>query len=181
MKIYRVLLIILALIPAVCTAQTSLTKILDSLEDSDKVRDVIYQEKRDPKSHKIYECKRIFTFTDSKMARRIVDAFKKERSNSVKYQVNVDKESSLYVIEFRKDRNKTRYTLIKDSGQKWTFVYQLAPGNKRFSDVSPADRFTDRKNAMALGQLALQILTYGEGDDSSATVTDSTISLMTMD
>ena len=156
MKIYRVIIILLALIPAVCTAQTSLTKVLETLEGSDKVRDVIYLEKRDPKSHKIYECKRIFTFADSKMARRIVDAVKKERPNSVRYQVNVDKESAIYLIEFRHERQKTRYTLIKDNEQKWTFVYQLVPSNKRFSDVSPADRFTDRKNTLIQGQLALQ-------------------------
>ena len=95
MKIYRIILILLlAIVPSVCLAQTSLVKVLDSLEDSDKVRDVIYQEKRDPKTRKIYECKRIFTFTDQKLARRIIDAFKKERPNSVNYQINVDNNST---------------------------------------------------------------------------------------
>ena len=163
MKIYRIILILLlAIVPSVCLAQTSLVKVLDSLEDSDKVRDVIYQEKRDPKTRKIYECKRIFTFTDQKLARRIIDAFKKERPNSVNYQINVDNNSAVYLSDFRKDRLKTRFTLIKD-GQKWTFIYQLVPTNKRFSDTGPTDKFIDKMNAMTMGQLALQPITNGQG------------------
>ncbi len=163
MKIYRIILILLlAIVPSVCLAQTSLVKVLDSLEDSDKVRDVIYQEKRAPKTRKIYECKRIFTFTDQKLARRIIDAFKKERPNSVNYQINVDNNSAVYLSDFRKDRLKTRFTLIKD-GQKWTFIYQLVPTNKRFSDTGPTDKFIDKMNAMTMGQLALQPITNGQG------------------
>lgn len=128
-----ILIIMLALLaPCAAMSQSTLVKLTDSLEDAKNVKGVIYQEKRSRTNHSISECKRTFTFTDTSIANRIIQAFKKERHNSVGYEVKQLDDNTFYGIYFNDGRQKTRFILLK-TGSQWTYLYEVIPANKAWN------------------------------------------------
>ena len=70
-------LILCLLAPIASYAQGSLSNIVESIEDSNQVSNVMYREKRDPRTRKVVRSTRLIVFSDAKLAKRLISAIKK--------------------------------------------------------------------------------------------------------
>ena len=104
------------------SAQSSIEKIIEPLEDGDKGASVVYREKRNPQTRAIVESSLFLTFTDNKLANKIIEAIKKERTNSVDYSAYNEKRGKTYRIKFvDKDGGTSEYGLYQE-GSKWSLT-----------------------------------------------------------
>ncbi len=130
-----ILLLLIAVFPIAGYAQASLEKIVTSLEKDKAAQTVVYSERRDPSSHKIVKSSRVITFSDSKLAARIIAAFKKERNKAVKYQASNTQNQAVYSISFDDGKGSTsRYSLIQQNHSSWVFSVSIGHNPHHESD-----------------------------------------------
>ncbi|MCI9285011.1 MAG: DUF5024 domain-containing protein [Muribaculaceae bacterium] len=123
----RILLIITSmLLPLMVSAQSSLIRLSSSLEDNKDVSNIIYTEKRDPQTRKIVKSTRMIQFSSPKLAKKIIEAMRKEREKSVSYQeANQGPYDQIHCVEFDDNEGAvSRYTLIRDASERFTFSIQ---------------------------------------------------------
>ena len=60
-------LILCLLAPIASYAQGSISNIVESIEDSNQVSNVMYREKRDPRTRKVVRSPRLIVFSDAKL------------------------------------------------------------------------------------------------------------------
>ena len=120
-------LILCLLAPIASYAQGSLSNIVESIEDSNQVSNVMYREKRDPRTRKVVRSTRLIVFSDAKLAKRLISAIKKERPNAVNYQASNERTSAVYCIDFNDNKgNFSRYSLIQEGGKRWTLSVETS-------------------------------------------------------
>lgn len=124
-QIFRIIFatLLLAILTTVAaSAQSSIEKIIEPLKDGDKGYSVVYREKRSPKTRAVIESSLYLDFSDDKLANRVIEAFKKERTNSVDYSAYEDRRGKTYKIKFMDKYGSTaEYAIFKD-GSKWTIT-----------------------------------------------------------
>ena len=129
----------LSFIPAM--AQSSLEKIIEPLKDGDNGSSVMYQEKRNPETRAIVESSLFVEFSDAKLANKIIDAMKKERSNATDFSSYSDKNNHSYRITFRaKNGDSSEYNLYSERN-KWSLTVR----NKRPSLGKSKSKSTPRR------------------------------------
>lgn len=110
----------LTLVPALASAQSSINKIVDTLEDEKNVENVLYSEQRDLSTKKVVKSSRIIKFTSDKLAAKLITAFKKERENALSYQAVSKPSHTVYEISFNDGNGLTsKYTLVQQGGANW--------------------------------------------------------------
>lgn len=124
-QIFRIIfatLLLAIMTTAAASAQSSIEKIIEPLKDGDKGYSVVYREKRSPKTRAVIESSLYLDFSDDKLANRVIEAFKKERSNSVDYSAYEDRRSKTYKIKFMDKYGSTAEYAIFKEGSKWTIT-----------------------------------------------------------
>lgn len=122
-RIIRNLLLTALLLPASAAAQKNIEKIVDSLEASKIVSNVMYRETRDPSTHKMVSSLRILQFSDHKTTDRILDAFSKDRPKAITYTEQDTPNKVLCEIIFFDGTSKhSRYVLKGDRNGTMTVM-----------------------------------------------------------
>ncbi len=110
--ISSLLLLTALLLPAGAAAQKNIEKIVDSLESSKIVSNVMYRETRDPSTHKLVSSLRILQFSDSKTVDKILEAFSKDRPKAITYTVqDTPKKVSCEIAFYDGSSHHSRYVL----------------------------------------------------------------------
>ena len=101
------------LAPGISHAQKNIDNIIDKLKKDPKCETTFFYEKRDPQTHKIATKSIEMDIRDTALAKRIIDAFQKDRDKSTRYyQQSRPNDSNSYTIEFRSpDGNSSTYIL----------------------------------------------------------------------
>ena len=110
--IRNLLLLSFLLLPAGAAAQKNIEKIVDSLEASKHVSNVMYRETRDPSTHKLVSSLRILQFSDPKTVDKILEAFTKDRPKATSFTVqDTPKKVSCEIVFFDGVTHHSRYLL----------------------------------------------------------------------
>jgi len=123
-------------------AQGAIESAVSSLEKSKSVTNEVYSERRDPKTREIIKSSRMFTFSDEKLAGRLIEAIRKNREKATSFQMNDRRGHAIYNITFDDNKNlHTKYSLVQQSSSRWMLVIEIV----RQSRSSRHDRsdFTD--------------------------------------
>ncbi len=116
----------LMMAPTIALAQSSIDKIVDSLEDDKNVQEVMYTEQRDPSSRKIVKSSRIIQFTNDKIAAKLISAFKKEREKAISYKANNNPSNTVYELSFNDGKGFiAKYTLVQQRGSSWVLSVSI--------------------------------------------------------
>lgn len=111
--------------PLASQAQSKLDEVIDQIESGQNC-EVMYRETRDPVTRKVTRSTRLITFTDKNLAQRLINAFKKERENTVNYSVNEHRKSTIYRAEFNDTKSiKAEYSLIRDEKNNYTLSVKI--------------------------------------------------------
>lgn len=142
--IRNLLIAILLSLPLLGGAQKRLVSLANDLPTQKNVEELIFSERRDPKTRRVIESARIFRITNTAVVKRLIQTFKQEREHATAYQANLTSaEGSTYCIEFiDTDKNElSRYTLIQDQPSVWTFHIQTVscpiPPRKHSENIEP--------------------------------------------
>lgn len=110
--IRNLLLLTVLLLPAGAAAQKNIEKIVDSLEASKIVSNVMYRETRNPSTHKLVSSLRILQFSDPKTVDKILEAFTKDRPKAITYTVqDTPKKVSCEIVFYDGNTHHSRYML----------------------------------------------------------------------
>lgn len=156
-------LMFIFLLPAIARAQSAIEKITQSIEDNPVFETSIYRERRDPQTHKVISSELIVSFTDEKMAKRIMEAFKKERQNATSYSVDNSAKKSgnrFYQIEFRDKKGMSSYSLI--FSRKWTFSAKISTFGNHDNTPRTKGRSRGRSIYSSYGERATEYVMTGE-------------------
>lgn len=122
----------LFLFPAVTFAQSSIDKVVESLEDDKNVQDVMYSEQRDPSTRKIVKSSRIIKFSSDKIAAKLISAFKKEREKAISYKATNRPSNSVYELSFNDGKGFTaKYTLVQQGSSRWMLSVSILHNRNR--------------------------------------------------
>ncbi|MCM1076234.1 MAG: DUF5024 domain-containing protein [Bacteroides sp.] len=113
-------ILILLFLPFASKAQQAIESVMKSIENSKSVTSEVYSEKRNPETKEIESASYVFEFTDQKLADKMIDAIRHERTNASTYEiVNRDSNRQVYTIKFDKKGSYSSYTLIHRGNSKW--------------------------------------------------------------
>lgn len=126
MKTLRMLLVAIMAVFTInsASAQGKINAVIHEIENLENA-DIVYSEKRGPKSKKIYKITKVIKFKDKALAEKLIDAMKTERTNAVSYEI-VNRQR-IYKIKFLKENNidSLEISLIRrDGGWTISFVKQ---------------------------------------------------------
>lgn len=167
-----ILIICLSLTSATGFAQTSIDRIVESLENDKNVQEVMYSERRDPRTHKLLKSSRLIQFSNEKILNKLIAAFKKEREKAVSYQVSNSSNSSVYSLRFDDGNGQTaKYDLYQENGNRWMLSISIYNGNSRVrishtTDATPVKAITRDNNS-------LLIIESGDGLDELMALDES--------
>lgn len=146
----HILTILLAIVSVLgAAAQQSVESAIKSLENSKSVTNEVYSEKRNPSNKAIVRSDRMFEFTDNKIASKIIEAIRKERSKAAAFQMNTAAGQAVYTITFDNGKGPyAKYSLIQN-GSGWVLAIVKSNGSssksRKHDDSSfleiPADAF----------------------------------------
>ncbi|MDE7148196.1 MAG: DUF5024 domain-containing protein [Duncaniella sp.] len=144
MKFLRYILMVIAMLPALgAMAQSSIDAAIAALQKSKSVTNEIFSEKRDPSTRAVIRSSRMFNFDDDKMAAKIRDAMKKERSKAVAFQMKTTSGAEVYSISFEDNKHMClKYVLIRQHRGGWVLSVdkaQRASSSKDRSDSEITD------------------------------------------
>lgn len=120
MKFLRIIILAILLLPnLVASAQQSIDSAMKALENSKSVINEVYDERRNPSTKAIVSSNRLYEFTDDKIANKLIEAIRKERSNATTFRMSRD----VYNIEFEKKDGSaySKYTLVRRNDGTWMF------------------------------------------------------------
>lgn len=86
---------LLLLSPFGLFAQHSIDSAMKALENAKSVTNEVYSERRNPTTKEIESASYLFEFTDNKLADKIIDAMRKERSKACAYEMSNRHSNSL--------------------------------------------------------------------------------------
>ncbi len=108
------------LVSATGFAQSSINKVVESLENDKNAQEIMYTEQRDPRTHKIIKSSRLIQISNEKILNKLIAAFKKDREKAVSYTSSVNPNKSIYSIRFEERRGYTaKYDLFQENGNRW--------------------------------------------------------------
>lgn len=122
-------------------AQSSIEAAIEALQKSKSVTNEIFSERRDPSSRAVVRSSRMFNFDDDKMAVKIQNAMKKERSKAVAFQMKTNSGAEVYSISFEDSKHLyTKYVLIRERRGGWILSVDKSlnrsPKDRSDSEVS---------------------------------------------
>ncbi len=108
---------ILSCMPVAATAHNALDKTIKSIEQMPNIEYVAYNERRNPKTKKIYKSSKVIVIPSSQeyLTRQLMTAFKSDSKDAVSFSVTNN--GMIYSIEFVKGKEKRRYTLVRNDGR----------------------------------------------------------------
>ncbi|WP_297066989.1 hypothetical protein [uncultured Duncaniella sp.] len=112
---------LLLLSPFGLFAQQSIDSAMKALENAKSVTNEVYSERRNPSTKEIESASYLFEFTDNKLADKIIEAMRKERSKACAYEMsNRHSNSMVYSISFQDSKGSfSKYTLLQRGSSKW--------------------------------------------------------------
>ena len=112
---------LLLLSPFGLFAQQSIDSAMKALENAKSVTNEVYSERRNPTTKEIESASYLFEFTDNKLADKIIEAMRKERSKACAYEMsNRHSNSLVYSISFQNANGSfSKYTLLQRGSSKW--------------------------------------------------------------
>lgn len=171
--IRQIALTLLLLSPLGLLAQQAIDSAMKSLESSKSVTNEIYSERRNPSTKELESASYLFEFSDNKLAEKIIDAMRKERSKASSYEMsNRHSGSVVYTISFEnpKDQSYAKYTLIKRGQSKWMLsVKKSSVKSSKSSKKSGRNRY-DRSDIFGIDNLQ----DFNGIDNSFATIDGNT-------
>lgn len=172
----------LTLISAAGYAQSSIDKIVESLENEKNVQEIMYSEQRDPGTRKLIKSSRLIQFSNQKILNKLISAFKKEREKATSYTVSNTNKGSVYSIRFNNGKGETaKYDLYQEKDNRWmlsiSIINSFARGKTKVShstDATPTrtiikgNKTINIKSGDGLERLlALDDIDFIGNDDSS--------------
>lgn len=140
-------------------AQQSVESAIKSLENSKSVTNEIYSEKRNPLDKSIIRSDRMFEFTDSKIANKIIEAIRKERNKASEFQMNNASGRAVYTITFDNGKGPySKYSLFQN-GSGWTLA--IVKGSR--SGLSSKSRKHDHSSIIQIPADAFKSLQQLDG------------------
>lgn len=141
--------------PLFAAAQSSIDNVVSSLEKSKSVTNEVFSERRDPTTRAVIKSNRVFNFNNDKLAAKIMEAMRKERSKAVGFQMNTRKGLTLYTISFEDSKGLcSKYILMQQGQNEWIMSIEktkyTAPGNRKGGK-------NDRSDLQMLDSLDLQL------------------------
>lgn len=129
---------------AVGNAQTSIDKIVESLEHDKNAQEIMYTEQRNPQTHKIIKSSRLIQFSSEKILAKLIIAFKKERSKAVSYRSSVTPNSSVYSILFNDNNGySAKYDLYQETSTRWVLSISIYRARKTNDSSAAIDGFNE--------------------------------------
>lgn len=127
---------LLLLSPFVLFAQQSIDSAMKALENAKSVTNEVYSERRNPTTKEIESASYLFEFTDNKLADKIIEAMRKERSKACAYEMsNRHSNSIVYSISFQDSKGAfSKYTLLQRGSSKW--MLSVKKGTSKSSSKS---------------------------------------------
>lgn len=119
--------IILLFLPFVANAQKRLAKLTADVHKQDHVDELIFSERRDPRTRELVESTRVLRIKNPSVAKKLIDAMHDERERATAFRTNQSYlNNSTYFIEFVdfERRKATNYTLIQKHPNEWTLHIQ---------------------------------------------------------
>lgn len=111
---------ILLFSPLVSFAQSAIESAMKALADSKSVTKEVFSERRVPGTNRIESSNRLYEFTDSKLAEKIIEAMRKEREAACEYSMVSGRSTNVvYSISFVKNNMASKYVLVR-RGVTWT-------------------------------------------------------------
>lgn len=156
MKFTRhIALTLLCLTALGAAAQQAVESAVKTLINSKSITNEIYSERRDPMTKNIVRSDRVFNFTDSKIAAKIIEAIRKERDKASSFQMNNRPGNAAYKIVFDKEKGKyAKYTLIQERESLWMLSIIKVSGKSNKHDSSMVtDKYYDDDNLRTVGCL----------------------------
>lgn len=126
----------LAALPAV--AQSSIDKIIASIEKEPRVEYVAYNERRNPVTKKVYKSTKVIVVKYRTYINKLIAAFRKEAKESASYEISRDK---VYRITFVKGSDCRAYTLVLQGGDKALLTVEIVNDANRPKAGTRADIF----------------------------------------
>jgi len=141
MKFLRYILMVIVMFPALgAMAQSSIDAAIATLQKSKSVTNEIFSEKRDPSTRAVIRSSRMFNFDDDKMAAKIRDAMKKERSKAVVFQMKTTSGAEVYSISFEDSKHMAiKYVLIRQHRGGWVLSVDKARRSSSSKDRSDSE------------------------------------------
>lgn len=139
--------ICLTLLPTLASAQSSINKIVESLEDDKNVENVLYSEQRNLKTKKVVKSSRIIKFSSDKLAAKLISAFKKERENAISFKSVSQPSNTVYEMSFNDgEGNTSKYTLAQQEGN-WILSVSVLNSARTAKRTTTRRTNTRRTNA----------------------------------
>ncbi len=172
----------LTLISAAGYAQSSIDKIVESLENEKNVQEIMYSEQRDPGTRKLIKSSRLIQFSNQKILNKLISAFKKEREKATSYTVSNTNKGSVYSIRFNNGKGETaKYDLYQEKDNRWmlsiSIINSSARGKTKVShstDATPTRTIIKGNKTININSgdrlerlLALEDIDFTGNDDSS--------------
>ncbi|MDE6859233.1 MAG: DUF5024 domain-containing protein [Duncaniella sp.] len=122
----------LSLISAAGYAQSSIDKIVESLENDKNVQEIMYSEQRAPGTRKLIKSSRLIQFSSEKILNKLISAFKKEREKATSYTVSNTNKGSVYSIRFNNGKGETaKYDLYQENNNRWMLSISIINSSAR--------------------------------------------------
>lgn len=136
LRLAAILILLLSAAPAL-NAQQNINRAIAEAEKASSTNYVVYSEKRDPQTHKVYKSSKVLIVSKSE-ANRISKAFQKDREKSTSYEL-FDYGRG-YQLTFTTRSDRTQYTLIRQKNDKWLLTVEQSPlpRNARRNTCTPS-------------------------------------------
>jgi len=132
MKKYQlILLTLLATLlgaPA-AAAQSSIDKAIAGVEKDKSSQYVVYSEKRNPATSKIYKSSKVMVVKSQTQLNRLIKAFGNDREKTVSYEMRPGR---IYVAKFQKNNERREYVLVRQANGSWLLTVEIViPDNAK--------------------------------------------------
>lgn len=158
MKLLRYLsLMLLLLSPLGVLAQGAIDAAIATLEKSKSVTNVVFSERRDPSSKAVIRSNQMFNFDNDKIAEKIIEAIKKERSKAVAFQMNTSRGEEVYTASFEDSSHMfIKYVLIHNPRGGWV----LSVDKSRRKATSTKDRSDNVTDSVLFDAIQITVSAY---------------------
>lgn len=143
MTIRNLLLILcVTFVSAAGFAQSSINKVVESLENDKNAQEIMYTEQRDPRTHKLIKSSRLIQLSNEKILKKLITAFKKDREKAVSYKSSVGQKNSIYSIKFDDGKGNTaKYDLYQEKDSRWMLSISIISYRGRRHNTSYVSTF----------------------------------------
>lgn len=129
MKQIVITLIALLFAAPLIIAQSAIDNAIKALEKDKSTQYVVYSEKRNPTTSKIYKSSKVLVVTSKQQLKRLIDSFEKEREKTVSFEKQPGR---VYVAKFSKNKERREYVLYRQADGSWLLTVEIViPENAR--------------------------------------------------